>query len=989
MTDRPDDIQRKIAHLETQRAMLGDAIVDEMIAKLRAQPQPAGETRGKAGVDGDNYGQNIGVNYGIAIIGQRLEEDEKRRLGWYLHNLASTLKRLRLQGIASRLAREGDGVSMPNVYVMLATTRIVLREVYEETSLQALDVETFIQQHDPDTVLPDYARTAIAVDAKQDIDTAWSSESTAMYGGLFDIHDDDLPQQMQASDRIECHGHQLTIEAMQQHPRLVLRGEPGSGKSTALFYIAWLLAWRGLGSALSDEQQQILSGWQEHLLPVVLPLRSLAGQLGSLPSRDGLLADPQACIPVVSQAIRETMHASDTHRIDDLLDSALHRGNVLVCFDGLDEVPVTGETGTRASRRATLQAVRTFAAHYPIRAVVTCRTRAFDDNEDRALLGDSWQIETLAPFTLGQMRHFIPAWYTELVEKRYLTADQAEAYTRDLLDALTDPTRPRLREMAETPLLLTLMAWVLCEETTLPRDRADLYEKVLALLLEQWDKLQKDQTLASVIRLPDWDGRRLLPLLERLSYVAHRDSTSDDGRGRLESAVLETALREQFEGAGIEKAEAAAAAVRCVDYIDQRSGLLTPDGTHSYAFAHLTLQEYCTGRHLLRRPDAIEQVMQYRTEDRWHEPIKLGIGVIQQDNPDRVTLVLRRLIDRWYGGQQKPDAVWYRDLLLAAEIGKERDWQRLREGYVSVDDLLPDLRTGLATLLNDATQPLPVQERVRAGFLLGDLGDPRFPVTIEQWQAEAERALNGDTSGYFCRVEPGTYIIGSSDDDPDARDDEKPQHTVTFDEPFWIARLPITNAQWQAWVAAGGEPSNYADDDDLNLPNQPVVGMQWYWCRDFCRWLSEQTGLTIRMPSEAEWEAAARGGDARRYPWGNDWRNDQAATGEDRETRGTRRSTPVGCYAAGTAPCGALDMAGNVWEWTHTPWTETHDPPQTMQVADDAERFTLKRGDYGENRIPVRCAARHKQYPHFTGRTLRLYFGCRVLLSPRVPSDSR
>jgi hypothetical protein len=250
-----------------------------MIAKLRAQPQPAGETRGKAGVDGDNYGQNIGVNYGIAIIGHQLKEDEKRRLGWYLHNLASTLKRLRLQGIASRLAREGDGVSMPNVYVMLATTRIVLREVYEETSLQALDVETFIQQHDPDTVLPDYARTAIAVDAKQDIDTAWSSESTAMYGGLFDIHDDDLPQQMQASDRIECHGHQLTIEAMQQHPRLVLRGEPGSGKSTALFYIAWLLAWRGLGSELSDDQQQTLTGWPDHLLPVVVPLRKLADSL--------------------------------------------------------------------------------------------------------------------------------------------------------------------------------------------------------------------------------------------------------------------------------------------------------------------------------------------------------------------------------------------------------------------------------------------------------------------------------------------------------------------------------------------------------------------------------------------------------------------------------------------------------------------------------------------------------------------------------------
>jgi formylglycine-generating enzyme required for sulfatase activity len=383
--------------------------------------------------------------------------------------------------------------------------------------------------------------------------------------------------------------------------------------------------------------------------------------------------------------------------------------------------------------------------------------------------------------------------------------------------------------------------------------------------------------------------------------------------------------------------------------------------------------------------------MQYRTEDRWHEPIKLGIGVIQQDNPERVTLVLRQLIDRQYGGQQKgqqkPDAVWYRDLLLAAEIGKEQGWQRLREGYVSVDDLLPDLRTGLATLLTDADQPLPVAERVRAGFLLGDLGDPRFPVTIEQWQAEAEKALSGDTSGYFCKVEPGTYIIGSSDDDPDAHDDEKPQHMVTFEQPFWIARLPITNAQWQEWVQkAEGNPSYAADDSDLNHPNQPVVGVQWYWCRDFCRWLSEQTGLTVRMPSEAEWEAAARGGDAWRYPWGDDWRDDHAATEEDQETRGTRWSTPVGCYPTGAAPGGALDVAGNVWEWTHTPWVESHNPPQTTQVADDAGLFTVKGGSYYNDRTSVRCAARYGFSPDYG---YGYVYGCRVLLSPRVPSHSR
>jgi formylglycine-generating enzyme required for sulfatase activity len=378
--------------------------------------------------------------------------------------------------------------------------------------------------------------------------------------------------------------------------------------------------------------------------------------------------------------------------------------------------------------------------------------------------------------------------------------------------------------------------------------------------------------------------------------------------------------------------------------------------------------------------------MQHRHDDRWREPIFLGMGLA---DPLYLNELLHELVDRDEHEQPKPVERWYRDLILAAEIGQDRDWTYLQtQPRVKVTRLQSALRAGLAELLNDAIQPLPVQERVRAGFLLGDLGDPRFPVTIEQWQHEAEQALNGDTSGYFCKVEPGTYIIGSSDDDQHARDDEKPQHTVTFDEPFWIARLPLTNQQWQAWVQAGGKQSYRADDSDLNHPNQPVVSVQWYWCRDFCRWLSEQAGLAIRLPSEAEWEAAARGGDARRYPWGNDWRDDHAATKEDQETRGTRWSTPVGCYPQGAAPNGARDMAGNVWEWTHTPWAKNHDPPRSTEVADDAKLFTLKRGSYRDSSTNVRCAARGGDIPFFRGGVIN-DGGLRVLLSPRVPPHSR
>jgi hypothetical protein len=315
---------------------------------------------------------------------------------------------------------------------------------------------------------------------------------------------------------------------------------------------------------------------------------------------------------------------------------------------------------------------------------------------------------------------------------------------------------------------------------------------------------------------------------------------------------LQHAVQHHLIDGGLRDDLAAAAAVRCLQHFDYRSGLLRPDAD-DYVFAHLTLQEHCAGRHIaLHSEDPIELIMQHRHDDRWREPIFLGLGLASPADLDDVFDALLATHE-YQQVRAKSVERRYRDLILAAELGADRKWSSLQTlARFKAQQHKETLRAGLATLLNDATQPLPVAERVRAGFLLGDLGDPRFPVTIEQWQAEAEKALSGDSSGYFCKVESGTYFIGSSDDDPNADDSEKPQHTVTFDAPFWIARLPITNAQWQAWVQAGGKQSNYADDSDLNHCNQPVVGVKWYWCRDFCRWLSEQTGLTVRMPSEAE-----------------------------------------------------------------------------------------------------------------------------------------
>ena len=269
---------------------------------------------------------------------------------------------------------------------------------------------------------------------------------------------------------------------------------------------------------------------------------------------------------------------------------------------------------------------------------------------------------------------------------------------------------------------------------------------------------------------------------------------------------------------------------------------------------------------------------------------------------------------------------WYRDLILAAEIGADRDWDLLRtRKAIKTERLQRDLKRGLAALLNDPAQPLSVAERVHAGFLLGTLGDPRFPSTPDEWRAELAAAQSGAPAGYLRRVEAGAYTIGSAPDEPDARDAEKPQHVVQFALPFWIARFPITNAQWHAWVAqANGQKSYFADDHDLNRPNQPVVGVGWAMCQAFCEWLSAQLWRHGAPAHRVRVEAAARGGDARRYPWGEAWHDDRAACRDDQELRGAGYTTPVCCYSrrrcsAARSTCLAISGSGPPAPGVRTP----------------------------------------------------------------------
>ncbi len=195
--------------------------------------------------------------------------------------------------------------------------------------------------------------------------------------------------------------------------------------------------------------------------------------------------------------------------------------------------------------------------------------------------------------------------------------------------------------------------------------------------------------------------------------------------------------------------------------------------------------------------------------------------------------------------------------------------------------------------------------------------DPRFPQRLADL-GYTKRA-NGDDIIILpplCDIPAGPFLMGSDKRrDSQAYDDELPQGAVTL-AAFQIGRYPVTVAEYACAVRVGARqqpPDQWGVSwkQQLERMDHPVVNVSWNDAIAYVGWLTQMTRQPWRLPTEAEWEKAARGTDGRIYPWGDAWDKTRANTADG----GPGTTTPVGTYPSGASPYGAQDMAGNVWEW--------------------------------------------------------------------------
>ncbi len=351
-------------------------------------------------------------------------------------------------------------------------------------------------------------------------------------------------------------------------------------------------------------------------------------------------------------------------------------------------------------------------------------------------------------------------------------------------------------------------------------------------------------------------------------------------------------------------------------------------GEQVYTFPHRSFQEYLAACHLGTMGDYLKETASRVRDDAkwWREVFLLEVGRAREHLGVAVALVHTLCPDDPEDVTESTDTDWRVAVLAGQGLVELRLPQQIEEKRRQGEDVrisqaeLKHLRDWLVALLE--APALPVVERAVAADVLGRLGDPRPGVGLRQ---------DGLPDIIWCEVSAGPFIMGSKDD-PDAYDDESPQHEQPIPYTYRISKYPITNAQYAAfvqergydnpgyWTEAGWqwregsdvtEPKTYGGVYDL--PNHPVVGMSWYEAWAFCRWLDEQLhqrgelseGEQVTLPTEAEWEKAARGKDGRRYPWGEE--HDPNRANYDETGIGT--TSAVGIFPGGETPYGCLDMS--------------------------------------------------------------------------------
>jgi len=727
--------------------------------------------------------------------------------------------------------------------------------------------------------------------------------------------------------------------------KAVLIGEPGSGKSFMLLRLSidYMDAWvRALKSGDTDDAK----------IPVMVMLNEYKG---------GRFVD----------FVRESMDILGPYH-----DKLLSEGKLVLLCDALNEMPRT------AHQMDDLLAYLSQVDYF----VVSCRVRDYRDELDK--------LKPLEQIRLHDLE--LPA-IKDLIDKRL-----PQHMARSLWKAMggNDKLMKLWRELHRRRALDKF--W----DAT-----AEIPHNEFGNLEDAWEKMHTGARLLPLARNPYMaemlcrtyrQGNGQLPssraelfrmfftqMLRRESRASARRGEIFPPRDAVEQALTELARALQ---------ESQQTAINYDKAVTIMSGHLLKAATDAnilkfegnyIKFAHQLLQEYFAARVLLEKMVADENVSNHAYayglfDDDWWDA-----GVWRE-----TSVILGEFLGEGAQGANRV-AQWL------APVSPEVALQVItRNGAgLTLADVSSDTREALITSAFEKTSETHPVGRATAYRVLGLL------------QADTRNGVDVVTVNdiripdiIWCEVPAGDFLMGSDKtSDPRAYDDEMPQRKLQLPT-YYIARHAITNAQYQAFINAGGYSNHdYWTDagwemkndnnwtapqyDGDHISNQPVVHISWYEAYAVTQWLNAvlidslpdtlptRDNYEIRLPTEAEWEKASRGTDGRIYPYGDTFDKSRGNTFE----MGVRQPSAVGIFASGESPYHVLDMSGNVYDWCLTKWRDSYNSPEDNNPQGTFRRV-VRGGSFANGNFNARCAYRYNSLP----RIRRNYYGIRCVYAPKL-----
>ena len=745
-----------------------------------------------------------------------------------------------------------------------------------------------------------------------------------------------------------------TNHLLVQNKRLVIIGSPGSGKTTYLHMIATALA-RALRTGQMDLVQTHLGLTVPLPLPFIIPLNEYNKYRHQHQQNND--SGQGTLIHFISHYLihQNAILSSQADFFEQLL---LQGETCILLFDGLDEV------ADDRDRLIVRQAIENLAHNRDIRQMlVTSRSQAY---RGQAVLPEDFHVAVLQRMTIEQRNALAAHWCASVYHETDVAVETAHLQnTLTTLDQLH--RRKSGSRLVNSPLMVTIVAMVQYNQRRLPDQRVELYEKCIEQFLTEGYKPPSEVTYDLV----DWGGT-VVYKRQLLAFLAYQMMNAGSTVGRtvserqLRDWLLPHFSHEWGEDEGPKRLSIFIRAMR-----ERGSLLYERDGY--YQFTHLTFQEYLCAIYLVEVVHELNEIVAFLlAENRvlqpwWRETIFLTIGYLSLRSEATALDLLQILLEPADDNEIN---------LAVAELAGTA----FTDLEIEDDSLRNQIITKLMTLLSDIELVTSPDSRLLAGESLGRLGDHRPGVCTQEPE--------------MVHIPAGIFLMGKAEDE-------------LYLDGFAIGKYPITNAQfryfiedggyeerWRAcWTSAGWESREMHqwtkprlwDNEQFNQENQPVFGVSWYEAVAYTNWLSKKTRKPYRLPTEAEWERAARHTDGRKYPWGEQLSSSAAI---NFKAHGLNQPAAVGIFPQDTAVSGVQDMAGNIQEWCQTRWRNESKEIYTLPytVDDDREDIegdfrvwrVIRGGSYALNATELSC---HFRDWHFQFSINDVHYGFRVAMS--------